>query len=66
LIIGWLLDAFCAVVMCTLIFFELPQELTVTKRLKLHRYGTSGWRMVLATRAAVNLLDDFDPSGIHI
>ena len=65
LFIGYLLDVFVNVTLCTVLFLELPKETTVTARLKRHnRYG-EGWRQRLA-RWFEPLLDPFDPNGDHI
>ena len=65
LIVGWLLDAFVNVFVMTVLLLELPQELTVTARLKRHNRVTGGWRKAVA-RWAEPLLDPYDPSGDHI
>jgi hypothetical protein len=65
LIVGYLLDAFVNITLMTLVFQEMPQEMTVTARLKRHIKESSGWDL----RAAawfIPLLDPFDPSGRHI
>ena len=64
---GLLCDLFVNVVIATLIFADLPRELTVTRRLK--RYVTTRpgtWRANAAAWFALNLLDSFDPSGKHV
>lgn len=64
--VGLALDLFVNVTLCTLLFLELPREMTVTARLKRHNstaYG--GWRQRLA-RWFEPLLDPFDPTGNHI
>ena len=66
LIVGWLLDAFVNVFVMTPLLLELPQELTVTARLKRHNAcATGGWRKAVALWAEP-LLDPYDPSGNHI
>lgn len=47
----------------TVIFFELPNEWTVTTRLTRHGYET-GWRSRLA-HIICKALDPLDPSGKH-
>ena len=64
LAIGYLLDAFVNVTLMTLVFCEIPQETTVTARLKRHNAG-EGWRKSVAAWF-VPILDPFDPSGRHI
>lgn len=65
LITGYLLDAFVNIFVMTLVLLELPEELTVTSRLKRHIKEGAGWRLDLA-RWFIPLLDPFDPSGRHI
>jgi hypothetical protein len=65
LVVGWLLDAFVNVFVMTMLLLEIPQELTVTARLKRHNRVTGGWRKAVA-RWAEPLLDPYDPSGDHI
>jgi hypothetical protein len=66
LIVGLVLDFLCNVIAATLLFNEVPREWLVTQRLKRHRYGPPGWRQLVAVWLAVNLLDAFDPAGIHV
>ena len=64
LIRGYALDAFCNFIHMTIALRELPQELTVTKRLRRHIEGnTRHAPFCLAIRT--QLLDGFDPDGIH-
>lgn len=65
LIVGYLLDCFVNVFVMTVLFLELPQETTVTSRLKRHNKTSSGWRKAVALWAEP-LLDPYDPSGNHI
>ena len=65
LITGYLLDAFVNIFVMTLVLLELPEELTVTSRLKRHIKESAGWRLDVA-RWFIPLLDPFDPSGRHI
>ena len=65
LVIGYALDFFVNVTVCTLLFLELPRETTVTARLKRHKYD-AGWRGRVARWVAAHLLDAFDPDGKHI
>lgn len=65
LIVGYLLDIFVNVVVMTVLFFEMPQERTVTSRLKKHIRDSYGWRFRLASWF-IPILDPFDPSGRHI
>lgn len=65
LLTGYLLDAFVNITMLTLLLLEIPQELTVTARLKRHIKESTGWRLRVAAWF-IPLLDPFDPSGRHI
>lgn len=65
LITGLVLDLFVNVTLCTVLFLELPQEMTVTSRLKRHNRESTGWRQKLAAWFEP-MLDPFDPSGDHI
>ena len=65
LFVGLLLDCLCNLTVCTLMFAELPQEGLVTARLK-RLEPDSGWRGRLARWWATELLDTFDPSGVHV
>lgn len=54
-------------VMLSLVFFDLPREMTVTARLKRYvRTEPAGWRGIAAQWFATHLLDTFDPSGKHV
>ena len=65
LIVGYLLDAFVNIFVMTLLMLELPEELTVTARLKRHINYTSGFRHRFALWFQP-LLDPYDPSGKHL
>lgn len=65
LVIGYLLDAFCNIFVMTLVLLELPQELTVTARLKRHHKESDGWRLAVVLWFEP-ILDPYDPSGDHI
>ena len=65
LFVGYILDAVLNIVVMTVILLELPQELTVSERLKRHNKDTGGWRKAVALWFEP-LLDPFDPSGDHI
>lgn len=64
LIIGYTLDVFVNFVVCTVVFVELPKELTVTRRLRRHKNEKDyrGW----IARTLEPILDPLDPSGTHI
>lgn len=65
LIVGLLLDFAVNLTVFTLLLLELPQELTVTSRLKRHKRDSQGWRLKVTNWFASELLDNFDPSGTH-
>ena len=65
LIIGLLLDFLCNVFVMTLLFLEIPQELTVTSRLKRHNRESTGWRLAIV-KFFEPVLDPLDPSGDHV
>ena len=65
LFVGYVLDCFVNTTVMTAVLFELPQEMTVTSRLKRHNTTSRGWRKAVAVWAEP-LLDPFDPSGNHI
>jgi len=65
LIVGYVLDCFVNVTVLTVLLAEIPQETTVTARLKRHNQATGGWRKSVALWAEP-LLDPYDPSGNHI
>jgi predicted transporter len=65
LILGLLVDALVNWFVMTLVLLELPQEVTVTARLKRHNKATGGWRKKVVGWFRP-LLDPFDPSGGHI
>lgn len=65
LFVGLFLDFLINLIPMTIIFLELPKEMTVTARLKKHIYLGSGWRESVAAWFCGNLLDPFDPSGSH-
>lgn len=61
---GLMMDMLTNVVVCTVLFLELPREALVTLRLSRLIKGT-GWRSRLAKWFCSNLLDPLDPSGCH-
>jgi hypothetical protein len=65
LIRGYMLDAYVNVFLMTLILLELPQELTVTSRLKRHNLLPGTWGYRVAQWAAPEL-DPYDPTGKHL
>lgn len=65
LIVGYLLDFLLNVLVMTLVLLELPQETTVTARLKRHHAESDGWRLAVVLWFEP-LLDPYDPDGDHI
>lgn len=65
LAVGYVIDAFVNVFVMTILFLELPQETTVTSRLKRHVSEGVGWRYRIAAWF-IPILDPADPSGHHI
>lgn len=61
LFIGWMLDFLANVFVMTFIMLELPQELTVTARLKRHHKESTGYRLAVVLWFE-QILDAFDPS----
>lgn len=66
LIVGLVLDLLVNVLVMSIIMLELPQETTVTARLKRHKRESTGWRLKVTNWFASELLDQFDPSGVHV
>lgn len=64
LIRGYLLDFLCNAVHATILLREFPQELTVTKRLRRHIDGNTV-HAAQCLKFRTQLLDGFDPNGIH-
>lgn len=62
--IGVIADFLYNVIVGTILFLELPQELLLTKRLKRH-IGNEDWQGSIARRLCRHLLDPFDPKGTH-
>ncbi len=64
LFIGLVLDIAVNVLVMTPLLLEVPQELTVTARLRRHKSST-GWRLGIV-KFLEPVLDPLDPSGDHI
>lgn len=65
LFIGLVLDFLCNTFVMSIILLEIPQELTVTSRLKRHHANSTGWRLSVVLFFEP-ILDPLDPSGDHI
>lgn len=67
LAVGYVLDALLNITVMTVICLEIPQELTISARLKRYNNDLSEWwwrRKVAAIFEPI--LDPLDPSGNHI
>jgi hypothetical protein len=65
LVIGLILDLLVNWFVMTIILLEIPQELTVTSRLKRHHKESTGYRLAVV-KFFEPVLDPLDPSGDHI
>ena len=65
LALGLAVDFVVNVVFGTLVFLQLPREMTLSSRLWKLSNGEEGWRKNLATWIRVQLLDGLDPAGVH-
>lgn len=63
--LSWVIDVLHNVTVFTVLFCELPKELTVTERLKRHVIQQT-FRGKLARWIADNLLNSFDHTGSHV
>ena len=63
--ISLVVDVLNNILVFTVLFFELPKELTVTERLKRH-YREHTFRGKLARLIGDNLLNAFDHTGNHL
>jgi hypothetical protein len=60
-------EFFCNVVVCTIVFFDLPKEVTVSDRLRRYHRNPNcpAWRMLIVNFIKP-MIDTFDPAGTHI
>ena len=65
LALGLLLDLLVNILVISILMLEFPKESTVTSRLRRLKHA-GGWRAKWSNWLAVNILDPFDPSGVHI
>lgn len=65
LYVGLFFDALVTIFVGTILFLDLPRELTLTGRLQRLSKKPDTWRGKLAIWICRNLLDTFDPSGDH-
>jgi hypothetical protein len=64
LVVGLTLDLIVNFFVFSIVLLELPQELTVTARLRRHQ-SSKGWRLAVV-KFLEPILDPLDPSGDHI
>lgn len=65
LFVGLVADFLVNVLICPVLFLELPREWTVSSRLWRLSNSSPSWRQRTALWLRVNLLDPIDPSGTH-
>lgn len=65
LVIGLALDLVVNTFVMSVILLEMPQETTVTARLKRHHRDSDGYRLKVVEWFET-VLDAFDPSGDHV
>lgn len=65
LFVGLILDVVLNLILCTIIFVELPREFTVSSRLWRHSNAEKSWRQKVALFIRTQLLDTADPRGYH-
>jgi hypothetical protein len=65
LAVGAFIDLAMNVTLFSLIFWEIPHEWLLTKRMQRYIKIGIGWRFKVANWICRNLLNTFDPSGRH-
>lgn len=65
LAVGLVLDVLVNVLIGSVLFLEIPQELTLSARLWRLSNGEPGYRQKVSFWIRINLLDAIDPSGVH-
>lgn len=65
LVVGWVLDFIVQVTLASVLFVELPRELTVSSRVKRLIDGQDGWRRAVAMWLRDHFLKPFDATGRH-
>lgn len=66
--VGWLVDLVLNLIVCTLLFWDLPREWMITSRLQRYKYDprwAGGKRAAVASWMCSQMLDPMDPSGCH-
>lgn len=66
IIIGFMVDVLVNVA-SSVVFLDLPRELTLSRRLKRYHYNADHpwWRRRIADFVCQQMLDKFDPDGDH-
>jgi len=64
-ITGIVLDVYVNFFFCPVVFLDMPEEWTVSGRLTRYFNEGDGWRHKAACWLLSDLLDAFDPSGLH-
>lgn len=65
LFLGLAVDFFVNVVFGTLVFLQIPREMTLSRRLWKLSNGDEGWRQRWSYWIRTQLLDAVDPEGVH-
>jgi len=65
-LVGFVGDVLYNLTVGTVIFLEIPRELTLSSRMKrLHLRNIDDWRGKLAAWVCTNILNKYDPTGHH-
>jgi len=65
IVVGAVIDCALNLTFFSLVFFERPKELLLTKRMQRHIKLGVGWRCKLSRWICQGLLNAFDPTGSH-
>lgn len=57
---GYVWDIFLNLTVCTLVFFDMPRELTITYRLRRYLKTEIGWRYTVADFMCTHMLEIMD------
>ena len=64
--LGFILDVFYNVTIGTVLFLQLPKDVTLSLRLKrIRKEKQQGWRRKLADTICDHVLNPHDPTGYH-
>lgn len=58
-------DVAVQMTVATVVFADVPREMTLSRRFARYRSGPPGWRNNFATLVCTRLLNPFDPSRNH-